>query len=128
MLPDSHEMLYIYLVQLGVGVSNRVFCTWFVWRAEPDGSYILAFKPADKTSGASFVGAESAQDAEETGLESIRRRRMGLETRLNEASTNEDPKAVLSDAIEIQKSIDELETLSASANIARTKVRPPVDV
>jgi len=43
--PNSHSMLRVNIVNFGMGVSARVFSTWFVWRQEPDKSFTLAFAP-----------------------------------------------------------------------------------
>jgi len=43
--PDSHSMLRVNIVNLGLAVSARVFSTWFVWRQEPDKSFTMAFAP-----------------------------------------------------------------------------------
>ena len=45
--PNSRSMLLVNLVRLPSPVSNRVFATWFTWRKEPDGSFVMAFAPMD---------------------------------------------------------------------------------
>jgi len=41
-LPDSHSMLYVSLIHL-VGVTDRVFASWFAWERTADGGFVLAF-------------------------------------------------------------------------------------
>jgi len=43
--PDSHSMLRVNIVSLGLAVSARVFSTLLVWRQEPDKSFTVAFAP-----------------------------------------------------------------------------------
>ena len=47
-ISDSHSIIYINLVHLGLGVSDRIFATMFSWREEPDGSYVFAFAPVEE--------------------------------------------------------------------------------
>ena len=46
-IPNSRSMFLLHLVRFGVTVSNRIFSTWFAWRAESDGSFTLAFTPLE---------------------------------------------------------------------------------
>jgi len=36
-IPISHSIIFMNLVKLNYGVSDRLFATWFTWRAEVDG-------------------------------------------------------------------------------------------
>jgi len=44
-VPCSHSMFYVGLLRLPNPVSDRVFSTWFTWRKEADGSFVIAFAP-----------------------------------------------------------------------------------
>ena len=44
-VPDSRSMLNAFIVTFGLGVSSRIFTTWFVWSQQPDKSFIIAFAP-----------------------------------------------------------------------------------
>jgi len=44
-IPDSHSVILANVVRLGIAVSDRLFVTRFVWQAEPDGSFLIAFAP-----------------------------------------------------------------------------------
>ena len=55
MIPESHSMLQTSVVRFGVSVSNRLFSAWFAWRAEPDGSYVIAFAPLEEYADTSRV-------------------------------------------------------------------------
>ena len=46
-IPNSRSMFLLNLVRLGVAISNRIFKTWFAWRADSDGSFTLAFAPLE---------------------------------------------------------------------------------
>jgi len=74
-IPNSRSMFYVNMVRLGLGVSDRVFSTWFAWLQEPDGSFLLAFAPHDE-----YAGTES----EGAALQRIRERREVLKTRREE--------------------------------------------
>ena len=56
-------MLYTNLVRFGVTVSDRVFSTWLTWRAESDGSFILAFAPLEDYDNKERVAEMNAQIA-----------------------------------------------------------------
>ena len=47
-IPNSRSLLLVFLVRLGLAVSDRVVATWFAWREEADGSYVLAFAPIEE--------------------------------------------------------------------------------
>jgi len=47
-LPSSHSMLYANVAKFGLGISDRVFATWFTWSQAADGSYIVAFTKHDE--------------------------------------------------------------------------------
>ena len=50
-VPNSRTMLVAAFVRLspyGIAVSNRVACTRFSWRREPDDSFVIAFAPLDE--------------------------------------------------------------------------------
>jgi len=50
-VPNSRTVLVTAVVRLspyGVAVSNRVVCTLFSWRREPDDSFVIAFAPLDE--------------------------------------------------------------------------------
>ena len=44
-VPDSHSVLTVFVMNLGLALSKRVFSTWLVWRQDPDGSFTIAFAP-----------------------------------------------------------------------------------
>ena len=46
-IPNSHSMLVVNFVRFPSPFSNRVFATWFTWRKEPDGSFLMAFAPVE---------------------------------------------------------------------------------
>jgi len=45
--PNSHSMIYVNLVPLGMAISDRVFATWFCWRKEPDNSFVITWTPLE---------------------------------------------------------------------------------
>jgi len=47
-VPDSHSQFYMNVVRVGMGISDRLFCTWWSWCQEEDGSYVIAFAPASE--------------------------------------------------------------------------------
>ena len=74
---DSHSMLKANVMNLGLGVSARVFSTWFAWRQEPDESFTMAFAPMSDLQGQALkkLGLElhelryQLNDAAETELD-----------------------------------------------------------
>jgi len=59
-VPDSRSILVANVVSFGLGVSTRVFSTWFAWRQEPDGSFIMAFAPMTDYNQSNRAGGKAA--------------------------------------------------------------------
>jgi len=45
---NSHSMLYANRFSMGLAISSRVFKTWFTWRRDEDGSFVIAYAPLEK--------------------------------------------------------------------------------
>jgi len=55
MVPESRSMVTANLTKLGLGVKDRCFVTWFSWRREDSGDFIIAFAPADEYANQSLL-------------------------------------------------------------------------
>jgi len=67
-VPNSRSMLYVNLVRIGM-VSDRVFATWFSWRQEEDGSFVMAWAPLEdyaEESADAFEQVKNYTKAQET--------------------------------------------------------------
>jgi len=73
-VPDSHSMLWVFVVRFGLALSKRVFLTWLVWRQEPDESFTMAFAPMSdyKRLNSSTTSINNALESDAAAAEAIR--------------------------------------------------------
>ena len=140
--PDSHSMLRVNIVSLGLAVSARVFSTLLVWRQEPDKSFTVAFAPLqeDVQSGEGITDENvtrenGRRDAAVAHHKQAKLLRVKLEKKREEEGMANDAQVMLKDEDEVQafldsfrKSADE-EGPRREAQRAKTKVstgEPPI--
>jgi len=121
-IEDSHSMIYVNLVRLGMGVSDRVFATWFTWRKEPDNSFLVAWTPLED------YAVESADALEQvknymTALEE-RRERDGEANDVNAFRRDTEDLKLMMQQIEARKMcVNEVDELIMQDPIASSAIR-----
>ena len=115
-VPNSRSLFYVNMVRLGLGVSHRVFGTWFSWREEADGSFLLAFAPLDEY-------AAEALSEKSKALERISERRIELKARRDRAGTSSDANVFARDMTEVQGMIDGLDDVTSKDADGAREVR-----
>jgi hypothetical protein len=56
-IPNSHSMIYSFLITLGFGLDDRVMSTWFAWKRADHGGFLLAFAPTSECPAKQYVDA-----------------------------------------------------------------------